>query len=784
MADRLISSPTGQPSFILLEILRRNISKVKSLEMLLDYSWDRVLNTTGSTRPSIPENRPDIAQDVDGSSLPDVSTSPWKNHHPTAAKPGDFRMQENTFAVLVSRLLYQARRIWPSAMIDVSKMIAPYLHSISASGRDSLDAHIFARFCKMNNYFLRLLALPSSLNPLQSMTYNWSAQKLLLELAGEFEPPLTLDHASYRAVTQVLTASKKSTRETRSATFRNRSWPPWRVEQDGMDAQRSQDEDFSRVISAIMRSKESGYTLDPQMSIFGGLDPDGTPTIHTRKLLKWRAINTSTRVTGSHRDMRFWAARIEATRDVHEAWGAFTEFRRKGGQADMSMYFAMFQKLNYESRRSGLESKNHATPGDGREVFAVSDDNFSTFYRLRLQPPTLQDLYREMRAAGIRPSGRCLSFLLQHARTTDEGLQYLLDSGLDTQVVGYLANGSESQVPADIVAQVSDQTLTDFISLVCRFAPQVAKTSTDSDLQIVEHVRKNVRKAGSGLKRSHLWKIREPTAHKPLHSRLGRPLQHSAFLLQAWQPRFRPAWYALFKSLARRDIVIVRRFAIDPPRMCENHEQAWRVTRAALEEFHNCGLELDPEGLRLICQTFAKYAEAAFHESERHRDTLIETSQIIKAECAKLTYGCEELTDGIPRLLHLPKGVHLHAYVRAIGLIGDHAAIISLLGWMVKKQKALDAIALQTGNGQRMLRQTVVATRAFCDGTDSEATAKALVEQVETWGGWPEEEDVQRYLDRGNEQIQNTDAASDDEEEVIEWAEEGMEAQRADGNEN
>jgi hypothetical protein len=114
------------------------------------------------------------------------------------------------------------------------------------------------------------------------------------------------------------------------------------------------------------------------------------------------------------------------------------------------------------------------------------------------------------------------------------------------------------------------------------------------------------------------------------------------------------------------------------------------------------------------------------------------------------------------------KGVHLHVYVRAMGLIGDHAAIISLLGWMVENQKELGDIALQTGNGQRMLRQTVVATRAFCDGTDYEAAARNLVEQVETWGGWPLEEDVQRYRDRGDEQIQNTDTTSDDEEEVRE----------------
>jgi hypothetical protein len=230
------------------------------------------------------------------------------------------------------------------------------------------------------------------------------------------------------------------------------------------------------------------------------------------------------------------------------------------------------------------------------------------------------------------------------------------------------------------------------------------------------------------------------------------------------KPKFRPAWYALFRALARRDIVISRQLATDPERLCENHGQAWRVTMAALEEFHNCDLELDPEGLRLICQTFAKYAEAAFHKSERHRNTLVETSWIIKAECTKLTSRVKMLSSGSRRLLHHLEGVHIHAYVRAMGLIGDHSAIISLLEWMVQNYKELDVIASQTGNGQRMLRQIFVATRAFCDSTDHEANARALVEQIESWGGWPEEEEVQRYLDHGEEQVPSTDTIADHEE--------------------
>ncbi|KAE9369558.1 hypothetical protein N431DRAFT_346055 [Stipitochalara longipes BDJ] len=765
MAERLLSKPRYYPPFILLEILRRDISQVKTLEMLLRYTKDYILNLDEPSRSSVPENQTNTSISIDETSESDVPT-PLRKDHLTNTEPQDFRIEQNGFAILISRLLYQVRRIWPPAMVDVAHMIARYMQSIpvsSVSSGDTLGPRTFIRFSRMNNYFLGLLALPSSVEPMKSMAYNWSAQKILLELAGQFDPPLRLDHISYRAIIQVLAATKKSTRESRSVTFRNRSWPPWRVEQDGMDAQRSQEEDFSRVILAIMRSRESGYMQDHQLSIFGGVDSDGTPTIHTRKLFKWRYLESLTQGRDSHDDdAKLWAARIEATRDVHEAWGAFTEYCGKGGKATISMYLAMFQKLNYESRRLGSQSNLHVPPGDGREVLPVSDDNFSEFYKSRLQPPTIQNLYQEMRAAGIRPSGRCLSFLLRHARTIDEGLGYLLDSGMNEQVVAYLADGGQSQVPPDVIARVSDQMLTDLISLICRFAPRIVKTSSDPKLEIVEHVRNTTR--SSSPTQSAVWTIRDAGAGRPSRSRPRHPLEHAAFLLNSWQPKFRPAWYALLKSLARRDIVIVRDLATDSEGICENHELAWRVTMAVLEDFHSCELELDPEGFRLVCFAFAKYAEAAFLTSERHRNGLIETSQIIKAECAKLTDGSEEGFNGNSKLRYIMEGVHLHAYVRAMGFIRDHAAIISLLQWMVKNHKELDAIAFQSANGHRMLRQTIVVIKAFCGGTDYiVATARALVEQVESWGGWPSEEDVENYLDREHNQLRDyTSAELDD----------------------
>lgn len=210
--------------------------------------------------------------------------------------------------------------------------------------------------------------------------------------------------------------------------------------------------------------------------------------------------------------------------------------------------------------------------------------------------------------------------------------------------------------------------------------------------------------------------------------------------------------------------------ATDPERSGKNHEKAWRITRAALQEFHNCDLELDPPGFLLICLAFTKYAGATFRDSEKHRNAVVEVSGIVKAEFAKLTDGSENLPNWIPKLLHGLDGIHLHAYVRAMGLIEDHVSIISALEWMVENHEDLDAIVSQSRNGHEKLRQTLIAIRFICEDTDYEDIAKVLVEKVGSWGGWPDEEEVQRYIARGG--VRNDDDKGVDEEEGEEIQEE------------
>lgn len=163
----------------------------------------------------------------------------------------------------------------------------------------------------------------------------------------------------------------------------------------------------------------------------------------------------------------------------------------------------------------------------------------------------------------------------------------------------------------------------------------------------------------------------------------------------------------------------------------------------------------------------------------------------------------------LPRLLATPGPALLHAYIRALGWLGDHDGLVILVEWMVEHRAELAAKRAQDRNGEVMMRRAVVALRVFLerswlpqfaqpqephtdneDGTlDADAVddtrpqpkqsphdlrlrnlrrlesgastdmiekVEHLVNSVEDWSGWPSDEEVERYCrDSRFEQIRN-----------------------------
>ncbi|PVH87950.1 hypothetical protein DL98DRAFT_566340 [Cadophora sp. DSE1049] len=750
IVERLVSLSSDHPTFLLLEALRKDVQYVENLRKLILHVWNHFEGSFSRGR-DFPELE-DMASNLD-------------------------QIHGNKFGVIVSRLLYQARRIWPAATLSVVNMIPPYIQSLrdrSSLDRPGLNQRIFARSCDIINNVLHLLALPTAIEPLKSTVHSWSAQKVLLNLAGQCDPPLILDHGSYRAVIQVLTASQKIDRESKAAILRLRSWPPWRTEQDGMDAQRTPDDDLSRALLAAIRAREAGFretSHDQRMRILAGQELDGTPTIHTRKLVKWRPQAPSKRseaviepletvnmpVRPGLEDSHVWAARVEATRDVREAWRAFVAFVDRGGKPSQALYLAMFEKLNFEQARQGRKAGYKAAPGDGKEVFAVPDDNMSEFYKSHSQPPRLGTLYKQMISNGIKPSGQCLVFLVRHARTSTTGINYLRDSGLNPLLLRYWTGSKDTSTspshrpPPDVLITASERLLGAFIHLICRFAPRAVLTTSD------EFGRYKLKPTQVKEPASNVWAVQELET-TPYH-RLRDPLRQAARLLKNEKVKFRPAWYSLFKALGRRNILLRMSLIGDP----EHDALAWRFTVAVLRNFHACGLELDPYGLLLICNVFFKYAEATHDVSPlEHEAELSRGAQLLKDEFAKMSRS-EALPFCKPTLLHPMRWATLHIYVRCMGIIGDCDEVIAVLEWMVEHRDELEECNSQGRNGQIMLSRTLVAARISCYDTEYEERAMELVKQVDTWS-WPDDGDLEQYtgsLDSDPEGIdsgENTDS--------------------------
>ena len=742
MTQRFISTPSKKPNFLLLKLLRRNDLDVRSLKLLLIYSWD-CLHDLPRT------NLTTISDDEIDSMIPCSSLSPLSNNI-------SIRFTQESFCGVFYRLLYQARRIWPAAIVSISYMVEPFIHIHLGSGLGksrNIKNKRHALLSRLYNRFLGALSLPSSINPLKSMVYNWQAQRVLLEMSTHFEPNLLLDQNGYRAVARVLAASKRSERESRAATLRTRSWPPWRVEQDGMDAQRLPEDDLSRVVVTANQAKASGYSEgveDRFIKIIGGQEPDGTPTIPTRTLtslrrLRSKCANARVFYAGCaprlvhDPEARVWAARIESTRDVQEAWAAFVSYQERGLQPSMPIFFAMFTKLLYEAKRSRENFPPVVVPGEGKEVFPPSNDNYSSFYQSRLQPPSIDELYVMMRRASIRPTGRLLTCLVEHARDPFEVIRYLIDSGLNRQAVEFL-KGQYPENPV-VLKSIGEETFAAFISLLCRLAPRMAPTTVDSIIhKEVGNAENDMAGRSQGPNAWKLLKLREQDSNNVF----SNPFLHCARLLKISRCRFRPAWYALFRGLVRRGVVMDHSFIDDP----NNDIVAWNVLVGALGDFHKCGLELDPHGFRLICIGLGKALRASYQISKKEGEVLGKDQvSIVVKEFLKLSEVHEIGHSSIPTFLHPIEGAHLHEYIRILGLSEDHDGIMYALRWMARNHVELNNIALQSRNGRVLMQRTVIAVKVFLSGTEHESEAKEIVNGVDTWDGWPNALSAHVYLE-------------------------------------
>ena len=798
------------PTFVFLFLLRRQTITASALRLLIIHAWDRIEN----------RHNPDWAGDfTKGLSMSSTVTSTAGSHiKEPAGNTMDYPiMDEVTIAVMLVRLFRHAKRQWPAGYTSIAailtKCIGPSDRNYQAT---PMNHKTLSRLTFVYNKMLSFLALPTTAHPFLSISHQERAQFNILRRMNEFEPALSINREGFRAVARVQLGHHKTIQERRWARLKSKSWPPWKEEKLGTDAQMSVDMGKSRAAEALSTLKDSGYAhgdWEDAAMILAGWDTDRSPTIQTRTILapvpSPRLVLTKGSGSLASTAILVWEARVRATRTINEAWACFLSYKGEDLPSTPNVYLAMLQKIAFEEKRqkanaalmdrsggavSNSETQSPLLPGDGPETAPVSSNPRDQIY-VRTSPPNFRDFYTSMIADGIIPTGRLLSFLLDHAETLGDGFEYLRASTLSPNIIQMLL-GHDHPDPS-VLSAVPQPVFSSFIGLLTRSSVLSAA-------------------------------LRRTTG---THNLPKPPLWHATQLMLIVKPKRHVTWNSLLTALAHKDAVKVGDGYHD--RYSTADMTSWHSLLWIVDEMKKLDLNLDFRGFHTLCIKYRKIAynatatlrqlkdnfESIDHHFSYHEVQIrswqrkeSEANEILHDGLARLKEifkklismniggwdtGAAEGKDGflvpgnrnatyspsllLPRLLEVPGPTHLHAFIRALGAAGDSKGIRDLLRWMEHMAPEMKAAAEEPNNGPVMFRRALIAARVYLErslrlkgekdvsegpfanfgnsisgeGLESdcgivpsseEQEAREIVGRVEGWGGWPTDEEVEAYL--------------------------------------
>ncbi|KAI8947499.1 hypothetical protein F4801DRAFT_582324 [Xylaria longipes] len=690
-AQRLVSTDASKPLFLLLLLLRNDESyrQVESLTSLIRYAAKHHMVLTP------------------------VSSA--------VQDPGKI-LTVSQFHIMIRRLIHHVQIVHPPSIVTVARLAADYIKSIPNDPHHNKHHRTdYHDQCAVYNAVLLCLKKPASNQPLVNMEFNWRAQKVLLTMSDGLKKSLIINKASYQAIRQVLVGLKKSREEKAVALRYAKSWPPYRQDFDGRDTRRTAEDDMSRSVKAGVLMKETGYPgnhYDRALDALGGMS-EGSPTIQTRSL-------PPTQWMGEKEDLNLysnWAMNIRATRNSQEAWRAFNKFAEKTGLApNLQVYNEMFIKL--QANPVDSESGSDLLPGDSRETSPVYDANYTQYELARLSPPPLSELYAEMVNRGIRPGGHGLHNLIIHARSVDEGLRYLQDSGIPSDIIKSIDLFGQPSYRA--LQRIPLLCFSSYIQLLCRLQPD--------------------RRGRDKISRHELYRIRH--AIELVGMRLTPNTTEGA--------TFRPPWYAILRALARAHIAVRNGPA------AENDLEALTLFMETFQTARS-GVGIDAELFMLLCRVIQKAALSrlsSLPDIERAKAPLIPNAQdlldLTTSVFSQLTTPIvEELSTSSPiSQFQFPLGPpHLHSYMRALGFLEAKDEMVSLVFWMVDNYSYLNQEADRlSSRGQAMIAKTLCAFHAFAGPTLEEGVQQQLTDRMSRLiadGGywrWPTSEEVENYV--------------------------------------
>ena len=748
-AQRMVSKKPPIPVFVFLQLLRRKSLSPYSLFYLISHAWQRLGGVVPKFPSRVLENR-----------LTKVLTQPrgilnkgsgTNSLSLLASSTGNpYNMTEPSIMLMTVRLLRQARIIWPASLPSIATLFTRYINGhVHALG--TADKSLASRLTKLYNRVLSLIALPSSQTPFTQIGHHQQAQFIILRAMDTHKPPLVVNREGYRGVVRVQLAHRKTLSEQGWADLKSHSWPPWKEDKLGFDAEKGAESGLSRASHALRKMYEAGYSMqswEQTAQIYTGWDTDESPTIQIRKLIpaNFKSSKVPLQVDSLAQsaknepiEVSTWAARIRATRTLDEAWACFLSYHKVHRKREEQVYLAMFEKLFFDLKRSRKEQREFSEdtnpmvyPGDGLEVFPKPSYSNVGIY-VPTPPPTIDAFLALMIDDGLQPARRLLAFLLSHADSFKFGRKaYDLSYRPSLIIKSFLYRRDEEAIPsvARAVKEWPGYLQAAFLSFVGKFVTPMRP-------------RKPWMQSASSVHEEH----------KPRGD-----LDFGLAILFQVQPRYLPAWYSVMSTSASGS-------RTDHHDVDETHLlNSSRILRIA-HNMHKIGLEVDMQGVQLMCvaleasilarskfsthmckqdgygkpldrvrseelyathitaeatranQDLLAYAKQAFQRciSISSPITIFQDSLAPTSWLMSQTNGSIDPQTTLPRMSDMPPAATLHALVRVLGLLHDYNGILQLARWIAQHRLELHLATMERGRGDGMLRRMVIAIRVFLD---------------------------------------------------------------------
>ena len=719
-----------------------------------------------------------------------------------SSQAGDGHIPTNAAFMTFSRLIRHAREVWPRALESLPEILLEQL-PFRTSGGSRRVIHRLAKLTHMLNKAMWLLAVPTAIEPFKDNDFQEAGIVRVLRHMAEHNPPLQMNREGYRAVILVQLAQKKTPKEREWAELKALSWPPWKEERTAMDSDITRERHgTSKAGETLLKMREAGYGFhnwEKVASIYSGWDTDGTPTIQTLAVLGTGEARFRTSSAA-------WVARITTTRTAQEAWACYLAYDDKKLPPNQDVYLAVLQKLHQEEERQLHAKLSTARSKDGRRRLFAGDTKEveppppSTHLHTytRTAPPGFDGFYRHLCERGIVLDGHCLAFMIANARSLKLGIEYIeksstrhpsllnlfnLDSNMDLTLIPMPIFAAFTE----LLARYSNVPLS---SALHRAFIRVSWTSTT--LLGGEHL--NLQ---HGLVHAiELLKQRRPLFRPAWNSVLrglcsGNSLENiRTTMLRDTNEVSKPlpgehiTWLGTITAcrLVSRVLGMMKENHLDLDihgllALCRAFENAavgsWMIMRARERYSQNDSGTGIHEAIQVVQSP--NYPRRLKREFWR----LVGHDRAEGSDPKSRNVSCHELS-----FLEIPSPALLHAYVRSLGWMADYNALLETVRWMVANKGKLAERRDMDRNGDEMMRLAIVALRVFLErswlstdeirgpglfgaGTkkhvmdtplekqlrrlqspaskDVAEMIQTLVENVDDWGGWPEDNEVEEY---------------------------------------